>query len=93
MADQSFDNSPALKTAVDLEIVGENILDIADFAVEKYEFRHDTRLSPEAKQEAAEQVRAALWEVVEAFKIRRRQVLQRMFDTADKVVQESVEGS
>lgn len=93
MADSGYDSSPNLKSAVDFDVVGDNILDIADFAVEKYEFRHDVRLAPEVKEAAANEVRQALWELVEAFKVRRKQVLQRMFDKADSVVQEHVEQS
>ena len=40
-----FDKTISLKTAVDFDVVGENILDIADFAIEKHEFRHDCELS------------------------------------------------
>lgn len=50
-----------IKRSVDFNIVGENILDIADFAVEKYEFRNDTNLAPEVRNAATEAVRAALW--------------------------------
>ena len=57
---------PKLKTAVDLDVVGENILDIADFAIEKYEYRNDTKLSPEEREEAAARIREALWKLVEA---------------------------
>ena len=31
-----------VKNAIDFSIVGDNILDIADFTVEKYEFRNDS---------------------------------------------------
>lgn len=86
MADSA--NIPKLKTAVDLDVVGENILDIADFAIEKYEYRNDTKLSPEEREEAAARIREALWKLVEAFKVRRKRVLQRMFDIADKAMEE-----
>ncbi|MDE2761434.1 MAG: hypothetical protein OXK74_01445 [Gemmatimonadota bacterium] len=45
----NYDRKLTLKTAVDLDVVGENILDIADFAIAKYEFRNDTKLSSEEK--------------------------------------------
>lgn len=78
-----------LKTAVDLDVVGENIVDIAYFAIEKYEFRNDIKLSPEEREAAAAKISGALWNLVEAFKARRKQVLQRMFDIADKVMLET----
>lgn len=87
-----FDRNITLKAAVDLEVVGENILNIADFAIEKYEYRHDTRLSPETREAAATAIRESLWKLVEAFKVRRKRVLQRMFDMADETLQEVLDG-
>lgn len=84
----NFDRNLTLKTAIDLDVVGENILDIADFAIEKYEFRNDTKLSPEEREAAAVQIRESLWKLVEAFKVRRKRVLQRMFEIADNAMQE-----
>ncbi len=84
----NFDRNLTLKTAVDLDVVGENILDIADFAIAKYEFRNDTKLSAEEKEAAAAQIRESLWKLVEAFKVRRKRVLQRMFELADNAMQE-----
>ena len=88
---ENFDQNITLKAAVDLDVVGENILDIADFAIEKYEYRNDTRLSPEMREAAAAAIRESLWKLVEAFKVRRKRVLQRMFDTADETLQEVVD--
>jgi len=84
----NFDRNLTLKTAVDLDVVGENILDIADFAIAKYEFRKDTKLSAEEKEAAAAQIRESLWKLVEAFKVRRKRVLQRMFEIADNAMEE-----
>lgn len=84
----NFDRNLNLKTAIDLDVVGENILDIADFAIEKYEFRNDTKLSAEEREAAAARIREALWKLVEAFKVRRKRVLQRMFEIADNAMQE-----
>lgn len=82
-----------IKNALDFEVVGENILDIADFAVEKYEFRNDTTLSSEAREAAVAGAREALWEMVERLKLRRKQILQAMFDRADAAVQQAVDDS
>lgn len=54
MANRSYDRSITLKTAVDLQVVGENILDVADFAIEKYEFEKDITLSDDVREEAIE---------------------------------------
>ena len=82
-----------IRSAVDLNIVGENILDIAAFAIEKYEFQNDTDLSSEAREEAAKRIRDALWEKVTQMRAKRQQWLQQMFETADRVVEEFVDES
>lgn len=89
----NFNENPNLKIAVDIEVVGENILDIADFAIEKYEFRHDVTLSTETREEAAKRIRSALWDLVEEFKVRRKEILRRLFETADRVMQETSDES
>ena len=86
MTDRNYDRSITLKKAVDLQIVGENILDVADFAIEKYEFENDTTLSEELREAAIEQVRVDLWDLVKDFRARRKKWLQMMFDTANKAV-------
>ena len=85
--------APALRDAVDFGIVGDNILDIADFAIEKYEFTSGKPLPEEAREEAVERVRDALWEMVKAFRSRRKEWRKRLFDAADEAVRGSVEGS
>lgn len=85
--------APAMRSAVDFAIVGDNILDIADFAIEKYEFATGTTLSDETKEEAMEQVRDALWEMVKELRNRRKEWRKKLFDAADEAVRSSVEGS
>lgn len=80
-----------LKKAFDHDIVGENILDIAEFAVEKYEFRNDSVLSGEVREAALKEAGQALWKMVEELQLRRKQILTRMFEVADEAVQGVVE--
>ena len=93
MANRNYDRPITLKKAVDLQVVGENILDVADFAIEKYEFEQDTTLSEEVREAAIEQIRDDLWDLVKDFRARRKKWLQMMFDTADKAVQGVVDAS
>ena len=93
MANRNYDRSITLKTAVDLQVVGENILDVADFAIEKYEFEKDTTLPDDVREAAIEQIRVDLWDLVKEFRARRKKWLQMMFDTADKAVRGVVDGS
>ena len=86
-------SAPTMRDAIDLNVVGDNILDIADFAIEKYEFTSGTTLADEAREEAVEKVREALWEKVKAFRARRKAWRQRLFATADEAVRDCVEGS
>ncbi len=85
--------APAMRNPVDFAIVGDNIMDIADFAIEKYEFTSGTTLSDEAREEAIERVRDALWEMVKAFRNRRKEWRKKLFDAADEAVRTSVKGS
>ncbi|MDE2663793.1 MAG: hypothetical protein OXI39_12425 [Gemmatimonadota bacterium] len=85
--------APAMRNAVDFGIVGDNILDIADFAIEKYEFTSGTTLPEEAREAAVERVRDALWEMVKAFRNRRKEMRKQLFDTADEAVRDYVADS
>ena len=80
-----------VRSSVDFNVVGDNILDIADFTVEKYEFRTDSTLSPEMRTEAIEKIKEALWKKVEELRLRRKQILEMMFNLADETLNEVVE--
>ena len=82
-----------IKSSIDMNIVGENIADIVDFAIEKYEFRNDTTLAADLRENATASMRDALWAEVERMKALRKEWLQKMFDTADAALLESVDGS
>ncbi|MDE2773338.1 MAG: hypothetical protein OXI46_06475 [Gemmatimonadota bacterium] len=91
MTERSYDRPISLKKAVDMQIVGENILDVADFAIEKYEFENDVSLSDDVREAAVERVREDLWDLVKEFRARRKEWLQTMFQTADKAVKKVVD--
>lgn len=79
-----------IKNAIDFSIVGDNILDIADFTVEKYEFTNDSTLAPEVREEALERIKDVLWQKVEAIKLRRQQILEDMFNSAQATLEDVV---
>ena len=79
-----------VKNAIDFSIVGDNILDIADFTVEKHEFRNDSTLAPEVREEAIERIKDVLWQKVEAIKLRRQRILEDMFNTAQATLEDVV---
>ncbi len=89
MTDHS-DRTITVKRSLDMDILGENISDIADFAVEKYEFRLDTTLSSEVKEAALKKTSETLWEMVERLMLKRQEILKRFFDRADETVNEVV---
>ena len=92
MSDASNEEKiPQVRSSVDLNIVGENILDIADFTVEKHEFRTDSTLSPELREKAIEEIKNALWKKIEELRLRRTQILQQMFNLADETLKEIVD--
>lgn len=80
-----------IRSSVDLNVLGDNILDIADFTVEKYEFRTDCTLSPEMRAEAVEKIKDALWKRVEEMRLRRKQILETMFNLAEVTLNEVVD--
>lgn len=79
-----------VRYAVDFNIVGDNISDIAEFTVEKYEFKNDTTLSPEMREKALKEITDVLWRQVEQLKQQHRRVLAQMFDAAETALEEAV---
>lgn len=79
------------KEAIDFSIVGDDILDIADFAIQKYEFRTGGTLSDEVREAASTAIRETLWERVEELKLKRKQILAGMFELADETMVRVVE--
>ena len=80
-----------VKSAVDFDIVGDNIQDIAEFTIEKYEFRHDSDLPDGIREEAIAKINAALWQKIEELKLRRREILVSMFNTAEDTLNEVID--
>lgn len=92
MSDVSNDERlVTIKNSIDFSIVGDNILDIADFTVEKYEFRNDRALAPEVREEAIARIKDVLWQKVEAIKLRRQKILEDMFNTAQATLDDVVD--
>ena len=87
MAISDQEKMGSIKSAVDLAIVGDNISDIADFTLEKYEFKNDTTLSSEVREEGLAKVKDELWKRVEQLKKRRMQILAEMFTLAEKTLE------
>lgn len=82
-----------IRAALDIELVGDNILDIAEFTVEKFEFRTDRTLPAELREQAVTEITDILWRRVERLKERRQEVLADMFNAAEAKLGEVVERS
>ncbi len=80
----------SVRNALDLTIVGDNIGDIALFTIEKYEFKNDSTLSPEIREEAIAKIKDVLCQQVEELKRRRLQILAELFTTAENALDEVV---
>ena len=80
----------AIRNSIDFSVVADNVLDIADFTVEKHEFKTGTTLSPEVREEAIARIKDALWQRIEAMKLRRQQLLQGMFNAAQETLDEVI---
>ena len=82
---------PNIKNEVDFDIVGDNVQEIVDFTVEKYEFRNNTTLSAEIREKGVAKIKDALWQRIEVLKQRRQQVLQEIFNSAEKMLAEVID--
>ena len=80
----------SLKNSVDMTIVGDNLNDIVEFTLEKYEFKNDTTLSAEVREEASAKMKEALWQRVEELRKRRVQILAVTFTLAETTLDEVV---
>ena len=51
----------AVRESVDFSIVADNIVGIADYVIEKHEFRSGQTLSPEMRSAVVEKIKEVLW--------------------------------
>ena len=79
-----------VKEAVDYMIVGDNIEDITNFTIEKYEFTNDTVLPDEIRDAATSRIKDVLWQEIERLKIHRKMLLEKMFKGAEKTLNEVI---
>lgn len=78
----------SVRNSIDFDIVGDNIQDMAEFTIEKHEFKNDITLSAEIREEAIAKINEVLWQQIEEMKLRRREVLVRMFNAAEDKLNE-----
>ena len=81
----------SMQSAVDMEIIGDNISDIAEFTIDKYEFRKDSTLSSDVREKAVARIEEALWERVNELNLLRKQYLAGLFSLADAKLCEVVD--
>ena len=81
-----------VKEAVDYMIVGDNIEDITNFTIEKYEFTNDTVLPAEIRDDATTRIKTELWQEIERLKQHRKLLLEKMFKDAEKTLNEVIAG-
>lgn len=79
-----------LRSAVNFDIVGENIRDIANFTIEKYEYKNDRTLSLQARETAIAEITNSLWRFVERLRKRRQRILEEMFSSAEQALDEVI---
>ena len=77
-----------IRNSVDFNVAGDNILDIAEYTVEKYEYRNGTTLADETRARVLAEITDVLCERVEGLKARRQQVLADMFNAAEATLNE-----
>ncbi|MDE0285131.1 MAG: STAS domain-containing protein [Gammaproteobacteria bacterium] len=81
-----------VKEAVDYVIVGDNIEDITNFTIEKYEFTNDVVLSSEVRETATSRIKKVLWEEIERLRVHRKMLLEKMFKDAENTLNEVISG-
>lgn len=81
-----------LPNSLDMNTLGENITDIAEFTIEKHEFTHD-RLDPDVRDQALSAIKGTLWEFVEDQMKRRHEILTQMFASAAATFGEVMKGN
>lgn len=81
----------SMRSAVDMEIIGDNISDIAEFTIEKYEFQVDDTLPSEVRKEAVASIEEVLWQRVAELNLLRKQYLEGMFNLAEEKLGEVVD--
>ena len=81
----------SVRNSIDFDIVGDNIHDIAEFTIEKYEFRNDSDLPEEIRKEAIAKINEVLWQKIEELKLRRREILVSMFSAAEDKLNEVID--
>lgn len=81
----------SMRSAVDMDIIGDNISDIAEFTIEKYEFKNDSTLSSEARKDAVTLIEEVLWHRVGELNLLRKQYLAGMFSLAEETLGEVVD--
>ena len=79
-----------VKEAVDYVIVGDNIEDITNFTIEKYEFTNNTVLSSEVREAATSRIKQVLWEEIERLRVHRKMLLEKMFKDAENTLNEVI---
>ena len=89
--DERQEKLAGIQDALDMELVGDNISDIAAFTVEKFEFRTGSTLSAEIREAAVAEIKELLWRRVEQLKARCRQILADMFNAAEAKLGEVIE--
>ncbi|MCY4486922.1 MAG: hypothetical protein OXF11_07370 [Deltaproteobacteria bacterium] len=82
-----------IRGSADFNVIGDNIADIAEYTVEKYEYRNDTSLARETREQALAEITDVLCDRVERLKARRQEILADMFNAAEATLNEVVSQS
>ncbi len=80
---------PALRDPLDMAVIGDNITDVANYAIEKYEFVNP-QLAENVRSEAVSAISGLLWTEVERAIELRKQTRARLFQAAEAKLEEVV---
>ncbi len=91
--DQEETETPStipMKSAVNFDVIGENIWDIANFTIDKYEYQNDRTLSLAEREAVVAEITTSLWQFVERLKAQHKKILEQMFRSAEEALDEVV---
>ena len=80
-----------IRNSIDFSIVADNVLEIAEFTVEKHEFRAGNTLPSDVRDKVIARIKDDLWQRIEAMKVRRQKLLEGIFRTAQEALDEVVD--
>lgn len=80
-----------LPVSLDMQLLGDNIGEVARYTIEKHEFAHEITLPEQLRSEVTVQIRDELWKMTEDLIRQRNTLLERFYAKAENILKEAVD--